>query len=311
MPWAKKPEYNRQLLATAESSIWQFLQSRDFARIDRMYDEFVHDGIRASDGFLMLDAFRRALDSLFRIQDEDELRKLFAEWREKSPGSRLLPVAEADMWQGLAWKARGNSGRSGVSPEGRALFQERLRRAAQALEVSADVGKESPIWYWVALIVAGSSGRPDAQFDALYSEAVGKFPAYLPLYYTRVNYLLPQWGGDWDQVDRFADDAVNRTRATEGTALYAWIYADVTTKSGGDIFKISRAQWPVMRASFEDMIKRYPDPWNRNLYATFACLARDKATTARLFTEMPDTVIFQSHANLSTDGCRRFAFDRT
>ncbi len=213
--FATKPVYDHQMQSTAQGAIWQAMQSRDFVTIDRMYDEFLRDNIRASDGVLMIDAFRRALDNHFLIYDEEALGKFFAEWREKSPASRLLPVAEADMWQALAWKARSSAGYARVTPEGRQLFGERLRRASAALEASAAVGKDSPIWYWVALIVAGSSGRPEAQFDGLYDQAVTRFPAYLPLYYTRANYLLPQWGGDWEKVDTFIADAVKRTSATE------------------------------------------------------------------------------------------------
>lgn len=310
-PLAPKPVYDRHLFEMAQMGVWQFIQSHDFEKIDRMYDEFLRDGKRASDGVLMIDAFRRAFDSLFDISSESELAAFFKEWREKSPASRLLPVAQAHMWEALAWKARGSTGASEVTRGGGDLFKERLRKAAGALEASVDVGKESPIWYWVVLIVAGSSGRPEAQFDTLYNEAVTKFPGYLPLYYTRVNYLLPQWGGNWDKVDGFVADAVARTQAADGTALYAWIYADVNRKSGGNIFGESRLQWPAMKASFEDILKRYPDAWNRGLYATFACLARDRETTARLLLDMPGDVIFTGYAHLTSDECRRFAFDRT
>ena len=305
-----KPKYDHQLLSTAQSAIWQFMLDEDFAKIDRMYDEFMKAPIRASEGILMIDAFRRALGNLFMVKEEADLTRFFAVWREKSPDSRLRPVAQADMWQALAWKARGSAGSSRVTPEGKDLFQERLRLASRALEASADVGKDDPLWYWVALIVAGSSARPAAQFDALYDEAVTKFPAYLPLYYTRLNYLLPQWGGDWDAVDAFVQDAVKRTRATEGTTMYAWLYTDAFMKIDGNPFEVTKARWPALRASFEDMVKRYPDAYNRQLYLTYACLARDKETTGRLMTQNPGDVAFQRYG-LTTEGCRRMAFERT
>lgn len=310
---AEKVVYDRNLRNTAQLVIGEALGKGDFDKLERMHDEFARSALRATDGTWMLESFQWAFDNWFYVQDEATIRKLFADWKEKLPAARLRPIAEAEMWQRVAWKARGEGFSGSTTREGQDLFLERLRKASQALEASAEVGKDSPIWYWVALIVAGSSGRPQAQFDALFDEAVTKFPTYLPLYLTRVNYLLPQWGGDYDKVDAFVQDAVKRTAATEGTSFYAWIYVDILRKHQGDrFFGETRASWPVMRESFEDMTKRYPDVLNRIVYATFACLARDRETTARLISQLPPEVELGNFARgISTDGCRRFAIDRT
>jgi hypothetical protein len=310
-PWEKKPTYDHHFVEIAQSVIWQAIQSEDFAKIDRMYVDFTRDKIRNNEGIPMVDAFRRALSELPNGKDEAQMRAFFAAWREKSPGSRLLPIAEADGWAALAWKARGGGTYGEVTQEGRELFQQRLRQATRALEASADVGKDDPLWYYVALVVAGASGRPGTQFDALYEEATTKFPTYLALYYTRVNFLLPEWGGSWDKVDALVQDAVKRTQATDGTSMYARIYTNLASTRKGNVFEYSNVQWAAMRNSFEDMVKRFPDPWNRQLYLSFACLARDKETTARLMSQNPGDQVFPWGNSLSTDGCRRFAFDRT
>jgi hypothetical protein len=166
----------------------------------------------------------------------------------------------------------------------------------------------------VALIVAGSSGQPAAQFDALFEEAVGKFPTYLPLYLTRLNYYLPQWGGDFGKVDSFIERSVQRTQQTDGSAFYAWLYVDVARKSGGDesFFRATRVSWPRMRDSFDDMIRRYPDTWNKIVYATFACLARDREATAKVLTMLPPDAQLGAYTDgISTDACRRFALEKS
>jgi hypothetical protein len=311
-PFEPKVAYTRNVYEQAQMAINAALEDGDFAKLERMHDEFLATQLRATDGSWMVEAFAVTFDGWFRSRGETRIQKLFADWKEKLPASRLRPVAEAEMWQALAWKARGG-GYSGKTPrENIELFNERLRLASRALEVSQDVGTASPMWYWVALIVAGSSGRPVAQFDALFEEALRKFPAYQPLYLTRMNYLLPQWGGDYDQVDRFVAESVKRTAAIDGSSFYAWLYVDVARKHGDNFFEKTAVSWPRMRESFEDMTKRYPDVWNRIVYATFACLARDRETTARLLLLLPDEAQLGAYTRgISTDSCRRFAFDRT
>ncbi|MFP5391839.1 MAG: hypothetical protein ACLGI6_09870, partial [Gammaproteobacteria bacterium] len=56
-----------------------------------------------------------------------------------------------------------------------------------------------------------------------------------------------------------------------------------------DIFANSKVDWPTMRDGFDDMIAHYPDPWNIASYASFACNAKDKATTLKIMSR-PDYV---------------------
>jgi hypothetical protein len=46
-----------------------------------------------------------------------------------------------------------------------------------------------------------------------------------------------------------------------------------------------------MRASFDDIIARYPDAWNMNNYARFACLAGERKTAKRLFLRLANAPI--------------------
>ena len=309
-----KPVYDRNLVMNASSQVSGAIEDGNFAKIERMYAEFAETRLRASDGTWMVWAVQNAFDNWFYAMEDSRIARLFADWKQKVPDSKLLPVMEAEMWQRTAWRARSGRGYSSLTPEMRQGFEERLRKASRALEASADAGRDNPIWYWVALIVAGSSGRPEAQFDALFEEAVGKFPTYLPLYLTRLNYYLPQWGGSFEKVDAFIKRSEERTGASDGKSFYAWLYVDVAHKSGGDegFFHETQVSWPRMRDSFEDMIRRYPDTWNKSLYATFACLARDRETTAKVLTMLPADAQLGAYTDgLSTDACRRFALEKS
>ncbi len=298
--------YSKTVFEQAGSAAIATIFNEDFAKLERMHDEFLAAGIRSTHGHFMVEAIQGAWDAQFRSGD---YKSQFDLWKAKVPQSRMRTLLEAIKWQRHAWNARGGGYGSSVPGESMALFRERLALAARTLQESEPAGRESPIWYWVALIVAGSSGRPAAEFDALFEEGVTRFPYYHSLYYTRMNYLLPQWGGSYEEVDAFIAKAVERTKEKDGDAFYAWLYVDVARKLEGDLFEGTRASWPKMRKAFKDMVARYPDAWNKNLFATFACRARDRETTGQLITELGAAARLGAWSpGFSTESCRRFAF---
>jgi hypothetical protein len=65
-----------------------------------------------------------------------------------------------------------------------------------------------------------------------------------------------------------------------GQMLYARIYWYASQDQFKDaIFLVSVAHWKDMREGFKSIIADYPDQWNINNYAKFACLVGDEATT--------------------------------
>ena len=303
----KKVTYTHRTVSDAHMSAGGAFWNDDFAKLDRMYEEFLRDHLRATDGTWLVQAIGDTFNDL-GSSNPALVDKAFAHWAAKSPQSKLRPVAEAVLWQARAWAARGGGGASSVPGESMQIFRQRLVRATKALQDSEAVGKDSPLWYWAALIVAGSSGRPAEELDAIFEEAVKRFPTYQPLYYTRMNYLLPQWGGSWEQVDSFVRESAKRTQDTEGDAFYTWLYLDVGAKVWDKLFTSTNVSWPEMKKGFQDMIARHPDVWNRNVYATFACRVRDRETTATLLAQLGSSAALGAWSpGVTTESCRRFA----
>lgn len=48
------------------------------------------------------------------------------------------------------------------------------------------------------------------------------------------------------------------------------------------MFVNGQADWKRMKSSFDELILKYPDPWNYNNYARFACMAQDFLTMREL-----------------------------
>lgn len=302
--------YTRQHLERARRISNAALPNGEFAKLERMHAEFVRDKVRTTDGTWLVEAVQEGIDNSLRSPDV-VIEGFLRDWERAVPDSKLLPVVKAMRWQRAAWNARGGGSSAATPEEARQLFREGLAKAAKALKDSEAAGKETPLWYWTALIVAGSSGASTEAFDTLFDEATARFPTYHTFYYTRVNYLLPQWGGNFKRIDAFVQQSVKRTSATEGSAFYAWIYLDVLQNISGDYLQVTEATWPKMKQAFDDLVTRYPDSWNRNLYATFACRARDRETTARLLGTLgKEAKLGAWSPGITTEGCTRFAFDK-
>lgn len=300
-----KVVYDSKLYEQAKSASNAFIFNDKFAELERMHDEFMRVKARSTDGRFMVQAIQDNVAGIGGTMDERMALNIFKTWEAKVPESKLRPVLLAVLHQAQAWKARGTS--FGTTPEGVQLFRERLLLAAKTLEDNATAGKESPIWWWVALIVAGSSGRSPEEMDAIFEEAVARFPSYQTLYFTRVNYLLPRWGGSEEAVDRFVTASIDRTKAAEGQSMYLWLYMDLTAKNCCGNENLPKV-WPRLKSAFEELITRYPDVRTKNQYGAYACRARDKETTARMLTELGNEASFFGVRSLTTDTCRRLAF---
>lgn len=106
----------------------------------------------------------------------------------------------------------------------------------------------------------------------------------MPLYFARLTYLMPWWGGSWEEIENLALWSVDQTKAEMGNSMYARIYWSVGQFTQvSNVFKDTKASWPRMKSGFEDLMKRNPNSlWNLNAYARFACDAGDKATYLKL-----------------------------
>jgi hypothetical protein len=284
-------------------SIQAALENREFDRLESLHGAHLASRARTSDGTWMVESFEWAFDSSFRSDSPARLDRLVEDWRRAAPNSMLRPIAEAFVWQARAWRARGG----GCSPAWIAgaerIYARHLQRAASALEGAAEA-KASPLWYTVAIRVAGGERRAASEIEELLAEGESRHPAYRPSYRARLLFFLPDWGGDYGQVDRFVRRAVERTRATEGSSFYAGLYVDLARDDCGDRLAESRVSWPDMRQGFVDMIERHDATWNWNLLGTFACRFRDREETARALARLgKDASLGIWSSGISTESC--------
>lgn len=261
----------------------------NFSQLESLTGQFRRDKSRTSSGLWKLTLAYSGIHSAIAggrgLSDEwfkymEEKTAIWIAAYPKSPAARL---AHADALISHGWFFRGGGYSNTVTESGWNHFNKYLALAYDHLEKSKAVASNDPRWYDLMLDVARAQGWDKARFDKLLNEAISKEPGYYEIYFSALDYLLPKWHGDINQVEQFAQEAVRKTRQQEGLGMYARIYWYASqSQFGNELFNESQVFWPMMRRGFDDVVSRYPDAWNMNNYARFACLAGDGQKTREL-----------------------------
>lgn len=260
----------------------------DYDALDELERKFRTERSRTSSGVWKLTIFYFGIEgAISRAKDEDgnfdRIEAKFAAWARRNPKSPAAYIALAKVENARAWAIRGTGYANKVKPEAWEGFYKHIDLEASILQTSKPFAAVDPEWYRLAVDIARHQKLSPDQFEALMGEAFRAEPLYYQTYFQAVEYLLPKWHGSLQAIQDFAWQATQRTKAQEGESLYARIYwyaSAIEFKS--NVFNDSYGSWLLMKAGFVDIMKRYPDAWNVNHYARFACLAQDKATFKEL-----------------------------
>lgn len=272
----------------------------DFGKLEQMHREYLGKKSRTPSGLWRLTLFYSGIEGVlddarrspFREQQFATHERRLQRWLKRYPTSPAPLIVHALLLGERGWAYRGSGYAHAVSPEAWEPFYRHIGMSRRYLEEHKAVAAEDPRWYQAMLQTARAEGWEREAYDKLLDEALKREPLYYQTYFEALENLLPKWHGDAGEIERFARDAVKRTSAREGRGMYARIYWFASqTEFGNDLFKKSLAAWPQMKAGFEDVLARYPDPWNLNNYAKFACLAADKATAKSLLERIGTAVV--------------------
>ncbi len=285
--------------AITEATKRSFL-SDDFEQLERVSDVYRREKSRTPSGLWKLSVFYAGIDEAIgqckKGRDPDVAFTPFEEkarkWVEAHPASPTAHIVRSQVLSGRAWAYRGCGYADTVSEAGWANFRRYIAAARANLEEHKAVAAVDPEWYEEMLTIARAQQWELEDFNGLLKEALAREPQYYQTYFNALEYFLPKWHGSAEEIEDFAQDTVNKTKNLEGQAMYARLYWYASqTQFKNDIFGNSLADWPQMKAGFEDIIRRYPDAWNLNNYARFACLARDKPKTVELLKRIDESSV--------------------
>lgn len=256
----------------------------DFDELERLYAIYGKAGVRSPlTGTPRVEHFWKGIgqvsDSQLRVTEAyyTQMDALTRRWSVDHPQSVIAQLLYADSLMSHAWVYRGTGFASSVSPASWAGFRKYLEQALEQLRRCEALAAQDSSWNQLMLGVGRGLGWDIDLMMVIFEKGIAKNPDHDDLYFRFQTSLLPRWGGDLDTVDRFIASVTQKTREKRGMEMYARLYAGVSySELEQSLFTASRASWPKMKAGFEDRLSRYPHTDHRNMYAYFACMAKDR-----------------------------------
>jgi hypothetical protein len=220
------------------------------------------------------------------IQAEQILEK----WRKAKPDSITPVILLAEFYCDQAWLARSCNWASEVTPEGWQGFEKYLKKSWALLSAAENEKKiNDPMFYHAALTTRVLGMGQIDEMEGLFSKGIALEPTFYPLYYIKQLILLPRWYGQPGQVEAFVDQAVKDNFKTEGDSLYARMTTELLANIGCKGIKELGFDYPRIKRSHEDLLKRYPDiNYFLNSFCLFAGTYRDREQTRRLIEKIGD-----------------------
>lgn len=276
----------QDIFAAVEDSLW----NNRFDKLEALAKKYREDKTRTPGGRWALSFFYEGVRRFRRGTTESvaaDLEQKFQAWVQAYPNSPTPRIAYAAMLIEQAWQIRGTGTAMTVSRDAWRPFAETVKRARQVLLQSRSTAFEDPHWYAAMAEIATLQDWPADKYSALIDEALRREPYYDDIYIQAANRYLPKWGGNAQLLESFAREAIERTRAGEGSAIYARIYwAAFKSQFRDALFEDSRIDWAEMSKGMDDILAKYPDRWNLSHFAYFAFLAGDYAKTLQLMEQL-------------------------
>lgn len=261
---------------------------------------------RFPDGRWVLPVFYDALDDgLSRAAtgeaDWTRYEQALTAMTERRPDSSTAWLMLATLHLSHAWSVRGGGTIDTVDDASLARFRALLARARALLDQHKEALVSNPQWYAMRLDIGGASSESRANVQAIFDEGVQRWPAYQPIWLTRLHYLAPKWGGSTAQMVDLVARAGRTPTETDGVGLVARLLWAADRDDALDLVRQPGIDWPLVKKSQDDVLDRYPDNVNVQLAVLEACHRPDKPETARLLARMenaPDFMTLGSRLDL-------------
>ena len=293
-----------------ETEVRTLFHQEDYKSLENIANEYRTTKTRFPDGGWKLYAFYKAFSTPY--YGWDETFKNLTAWSKAFPNSMTARVAAAEAWLAFAWEARGTGYANTVTEEGWKLTRERVAKAYELIRKSPDHSAKDCIHrYFDLLRIARAQGWDRAEYEALFKKAISLEPSYNSYYVEKATYLLPRWHGKDGDWQKFADEAVKLTPASEGMTMYVWILINIWLDDEFSDFNKAYISWKKMKQGFLDIEKNYPNsPFMLNYFCMFACIAGDKKTASELFKRIDDEPYGEVWNGRSYyEKCRRWAIN--
>jgi tetratricopeptide (TPR) repeat protein len=275
-------ELNQRKAITEE--VLGYLRNGEYKKLDALRKRLLKPDQRTASGVWKLAVYYSAMKSFpGRTRDAAHWVKLEARaraWEKQAPASGAASVFHAYVLMARGLSYRGTGFIDAVPKEDLNRLLAAMREAEIVL-VNADrqlVKDQDPELYRLIMNVAAWSDNFRATANRIGLDmAIRKHPDYHELYFTAALFGNAMWQASPDEIEEIATRG-----AAAGGADAADMYARVYWYANQEVYSdnlfedmASLADWDRMKTSFDALVAHYPDPWNLNAYAYFACRAKD------------------------------------
>ncbi len=258
------------------------LRAGDFAQFDRVATRLRDSSERTPAGTWKLSMFYSGIwRAGSRDPDDPAWTRLEAaaeRYLAEHPNSPTAVVLEAKVLIEHAAVYRGDGYASQVPQSHWAPFRSYVAATLRVLDRERELGSADPEWYAIYVWGLNLRDAPGQEILAFTREALERYPQYDPIHYRAARALLPKWHGSKALVQQYLALALDRTRASEGTQIYGRVMFNLARNSNRPLEELTEigAQWVPFKASYEEILRAYPDPYNLGALRAMACLTGEK-----------------------------------
>lgn len=288
-----------------QSRVQSLFTEPDFELIARAERELAESTERFPNGEYRFDAWYWALYVMFEKQP-DRYTETLKQWEAVAGNKGQVLLAQVLRLEGEAWAARGSGYSNTVSPEAWKLYAAKLGEADALLDSAPAALKKTGAWHAIKVGLAMERGEQRGAKSKAFQAAATAWPDYGRIYKTAINLSLPQWGGNFDEVEAVVRYAYDKTKASAGAAWYATLYTDMFMANSRYTLKDTRADWKLMRKGFFDALDKPGTDARLFSFAGMACQMRDREVAKRLYGVI-DELPVAMRPKMAMDPCRVFA----
>jgi hypothetical protein len=293
-----------ELEESLKSQAAALLRAGDFAQFDTLATRLRDSSARTPAGAWKLSMFYSGVWRAGSTDANDaawaRLEAAAEQYLDAHPNSPTAVVLDAKVLLEHAAVQRGDAYASKVPESHWAPFYSHVDATLRVLESHREVGSADPEWYAIRLWAMNLRDVRRPQILAFTREALERYPQYYPIHYRAARALLPKWGGSKPLMQEYLALALERTRATEGTQIYGRVIFNLARNSNRPLEEFAEvdAQWAPFKASYEEILRAYPDPYNLGALRAMACLTGNKedykAVTQRVTPPAPSVAWFDT-----------------
>lgn len=272
-----------QNLAGISSAV--FLQSigndSQIQAIETAVETFRSKRTRTRDGLSKLAIF---YDGITADPNDPRLPAHLARWKELFPKSPTPYVIDAHIKLAAVIKVFSLEGMSQQDLQALRRDKSRIEALDQFFANARPKAAADPHWHILRLRLALIDGRRGGDVSLMISDALRRFPEYIPLYSAAADLHLPRWGGTGIALEFWARELEQKQNMAGSPGAYALTYIHAFEyEYGNDLFSRSNIDWSRFTKSWRDLEMNGVGKHFQAIAAMVACVAGDHTLAKRLF----------------------------